>query len=116
MEFKLKINELRKVIKLSQADLAEKLGLVPATISSWGTGNSYPSLDKLIELSKIFNVSTDFLLGVSTIADNQEEKHHDTCDNYAKIIELLEERLKDKERLIHYLETSYNVSINKSTG
>ena len=49
---------------LTQAQLAQKLGLTKSVISAYETGLRMPSYDILIHIAKIFNVSTDYLLGV----------------------------------------------------
>ena len=47
----------------TQAQLAKKLGITKSVISAYETGLRMPSYDILIGISKIFNVSTDYLLG-----------------------------------------------------
>ena len=49
---------------MTQAQLAQKLGLTKSVISAYETGLRLPSYDVLIHISKIFNVSTDYLLGL----------------------------------------------------
>ena len=56
------ILNLRNEHHLSQADLAEKIGVSRQSISKWETGASIPDLDKLIILSDIFSVSIDILV------------------------------------------------------
>lgn len=56
------IEYLRKREKMSQEQLADKLEISRQTISEWERGITYPSVEKLIELTKIFNVSLDFLV------------------------------------------------------
>ncbi len=58
------IRELRKENNMSQSQLAEKLYLSQDTISLWELNKSLPDIPSLIKLSKIFNVTTDFLLGL----------------------------------------------------
>ena len=58
------IKELRKERNISQTELAGMLNLSQDTISLWELGKSYPDIISLIELSKIFKVTTDFLLGL----------------------------------------------------
>jgi Predicted transcriptional regulators len=57
-----KIFELRKSNGMSQEQLAEKVGVSRQSISKWESGDSTPELERLVELSKVFNVSTDYLL------------------------------------------------------
>lgn len=57
-----KIYKLRNASGLSQEQLAEKLQVSRQSISKWESGNTIPSMDKIVELSKIFGISTDYLL------------------------------------------------------
>lgn len=47
---------------MSQGDLAEKLDVSRQTISKWENGMCMPETEKLIQLSDIFTVSTDYIL------------------------------------------------------
>jgi len=58
------LKELRLELGLSQRKLGEILGVVNQTISFWEIGAREPDLDTLVEISKFFNVSTDYLLGI----------------------------------------------------
>ena len=53
---------LRKKNNWSQEDLAEKLGISRQSVSKWESGTSIPDIDKIIKISAIFDVSTDYLL------------------------------------------------------
>lgn len=57
-----KIAELRKEFKISQVELAEKIGVSQQTISKYEQGLREPDIATLLKLSNIFNVSIDFLL------------------------------------------------------
>lgn len=57
-----KIIELRKKNGLSQEELAEKMNVSRQSVSKWEGAQSIPDLDKILALSKIFGVSTDYLL------------------------------------------------------
>ncbi|MCM1330073.1 MAG: helix-turn-helix domain-containing protein [Ruminococcus sp.] len=57
-----KIIELRKKNGLSQEELAEKVNVSRQSVSKWEGAQSIPDLDKILALSKIFGVSTDYLL------------------------------------------------------
>lgn len=57
---------LRLRENMTQAQLAQKLGLTKSVISAYETGLRLPSYDVLIHISKIFKVSTDYLLGVES--------------------------------------------------
>lgn len=62
-----RINELRIALGWSQVQLAEKLNISKQTVSNWENENILPSIEMLIRLSKIFNVSTDYLLGLDSV-------------------------------------------------
>ena len=57
-----KIIELRKKNGWSQEDLAEKLDVSRQSISKWEGAQSVPDMNRIIRLSQVFGVSTDFLL------------------------------------------------------
>lgn len=57
-----RIRELRKAKKLSQQELAVKIGVDRSTIAKWETGTNSPRTDKLRQLSKILECSLDELL------------------------------------------------------
>ena len=60
-----RITELRMSFNWTQVQLAQKLGVTKQTVSNWENDNIQPSIDMLVKLSKIFNVSTDYLLGLT---------------------------------------------------
>lgn len=57
-----KIYELRQSEKLSQNKLASLLKISNKAISKWENGDAKPSLDQIIKLSSIFNISLDELI------------------------------------------------------
>ena len=59
-----RIRELRCACGWSQVELAKRLGLSKQTISNWENDNIQPSIEMLMRLSKVFGVSTDYLLGL----------------------------------------------------
>ena len=58
------IKELRKERGLTQSQLAEMLFVSQDTISLWECGKSLPDVKAVIELTKIFGVSADYILGL----------------------------------------------------
>lgn len=56
------LQKMRKEKGLSQEQLAEMLGVSRQAISKWESGNSYPEIEKLIQLSEIFNTTLDNLI------------------------------------------------------
>lgn len=57
-----KITDLRKKNGWSQEELANQLGVSRQAVSKWESASSIPDLDKIVKMSIIFGVSTDYLL------------------------------------------------------
>ena len=64
-----KIHDLRLLNKLNQEELASRLYVSRQAISKWEMGECAPSIDNLIELSHIFNISFEELLCLNEIID-----------------------------------------------
>lgn len=62
MIFADKLIELRKKSGWSQEELAEQMNVTRQSVSKWEGAQSVPDLEKIIQLSKLFGVSTDYLL------------------------------------------------------
>ena len=60
-----KIKEQREQRSWSQQVLATKLAVTRQTISKWELGKSYPDLESLVRLTQLFEVSADYLLGLT---------------------------------------------------
>lgn len=67
MEFSEKLITLRKGRDLTQEQLAEQLNVSRQSISKWESGQVIPEVEKIVELSKAFNVTLDYLLKPSEI-------------------------------------------------
>ncbi len=63
------IKYYRKKNNLSQEELAEKIGVSRQSVSFWETGQTQPTIDNIIALSKIFHITADELLGNTDTAD-----------------------------------------------
>ena len=71
----LKIKELRKKKDLTQEKLAEYLNVSFQAISKWETGIASPDLSMIVPLARLFEVSTDELLGlVDSLKDPRQEE------------------------------------------
>jgi len=57
-----RIQTLRKSKGMSQEQLADKIGVSRQAISKWESGQIAPEIDKVILMSDIFQVTTDYLL------------------------------------------------------
>ena len=79
-----RIRELRKEKELSQEELGKLLNVQKAAISKYERGTIEPSKSVLLKMSEIFDVPTDYLLGVTN--------NKDKTTNHAKI-DLSEEEI-----------------------
>lgn len=70
MTFGEKLLRLRREKGISQEQLAAALGVSRQAVSKWELGESLPDTEKILQLAKMFHVSTDYLL--------DEEKEYDT--------------------------------------
>lgn len=59
-----RIRELRKEQNMSQSKLAKLIGTSQDTVSLWELNKSLPDITSLIAMTKIFDVSSDYLLGL----------------------------------------------------
>lgn len=57
-----KIIRLRKTRGLSQEELADMLDVTRQSVSKWESGQSIPDIQKIVQLSQLFGVTTDYLL------------------------------------------------------
>ena len=57
-----KIYQLRRRFGWSQEELAEKLGVSRQSVSKWESGASQPDVERILQISALFQVSTDYLL------------------------------------------------------
>lgn len=76
MKFSEKLQKLRKENKLSQEQLADKLDVSRQAVSKWESGQTYPEMDKLLTMCKIFNCTLDELTNdeISELGTPQKNK------------------------------------------
>ena len=65
MDFGEKLKKLRLGQKLTQQQLADRIGVAKSVVSYYESGDRYPSYDVLIRIAEIFHTTTDYLLGVA---------------------------------------------------
>lgn len=87
----MRIAENRKRLGLSQEELADKLFVTRQALSKWENGTSIPSIDTVHELSKLFAVSFEELLGLFendelTVDENDLFRGHDRSYIISKIV------------------------------
>lgn len=83
-EFGERIRELRKQSDMTQAQLAEKLGISRQALSNWEKGNCEPDYLGILGLCKALNVDANRLLGVGEIHDQDKEFDLLTSTNQGK--------------------------------
>ena len=74
MFFATNLQKLRKRENMSQEALAEKLDVTRQSVSKWESGASYPEMDKLISICKIFNVDMDTLVNGDVDIDSLDKE------------------------------------------
>lgn len=97
--FAANVKNLRKEIGITQTELSEKIFVNKSMISAYEKGKRMPSLDVLIQLSAIFNVSIDYLLGIQRNDINDKETSLDISglnDKQRKIITDLIETFREQ--------------------
>ena len=76
---KLKIAEYCKTHNLTQVELAKRLGVSYQTISKWKNGKNYPDIEMLSDISDVFGVSMETLIGKgdhkSSLEQNESAKY-----------------------------------------
>lgn len=93
MEFSERLKELRKQAKLTQVELAGKLGIVQSSYADWERGKKKPTQENLVKIAQVLNVSIDYLVG------NSEEKS-DELDNIELLFRMNSKGLTEEEKEI----------------
>ena len=92
MEFHEKLQHLRKQKGLTQEELANALFVSRAAVSKWESGRSYPGIDSLKAISKLFSVTIDELLSGEQIlnlaAEEQAQTRHHFWDLVYGLLDL----------------------------
>ncbi len=105
MNFNVRLKQLRQKHKLTQGELADILGLKPTAVSNYESQRNEPSFDKLIALSKYFDVSCDYLLGISDayLPVGGEVLDKDIVEFFDLFQQLTPENVKEIKNYIKYL-------------
>lgn len=73
MSFEERLKSLMKEKRITQNKLAEKISVSEASVHHYCRGENSPRMEILIELAKFFDVTTDYLLGLSDINKYQKD-------------------------------------------
>lgn len=106
----LRISVLRKKAGLSQAELADKLGISPQAVSKWESGKNLPDIDTVSELAWLFNTTIDNIV-MSELFFDQKQDRIKLPTNVSVLAESSERR-KFLESLAPYCSNSelYNIA------
>ena len=94
--FATRLRELMETPDISQAKVAEHVGVTRQAISSYSLGTSVPDIDKLVRIAEFFDVSTEYLLGRTEV-----KKVDATKQAAAEYLDLSEEAI-DAIRLLRF--------------
>ena len=76
-----RIQSLRKSKGMSQEELADKVGVSRQSVSKWESEQAAPDLDKIVIMSDIFEVTTDYLLkGIEPVKTDDHKTMADVID------------------------------------
>ena len=103
-----KIILLRKKSGWSQEDLAEKLNVSRQSISKWEGAQSVPGMDKILQLSEIFGVSTDYLLKDSIELEEYVEQESKSEESSVRYVSM--------EEANSYLDLTQNIAHKMALG
>lgn len=101
-----RIKLLREEFKISQEELAEKLELSKGIISLYETESRKPSYEVLIKLSKIFNCSIDYIMGISDVRNSDNDFDFDklriglSTKDYTNISDTQLKQIEDFARFV----------------
>lgn len=62
--FSNRLKNLREKLGITQSELARRLSLTRSSVNSWEMGIAVPSTPFIVELARLFSVTTDYLLGL----------------------------------------------------
>lgn len=108
-----KIRELRERKNMTQTELSEILNMKTyTTVSKWEKNENFPKGKDLKKLAEIFNVTSDYLLGLS---DEEKEKYH--TERNPEILTIFKQLDKDRQsNVIDYATSQLNEQVStKST-
>ncbi len=113
MKFNIRLKQLRLDHKLTQSDLADILGLKPTAISNYESQRNEPSFEKLIMLSEYFEVSCDYLLGItdSYLPVGGEILDRDIVEVFDMYQQLDKEHVDELKKFTEYLLYKQNLSL-----
>lgn len=97
------LTELRKDKGMTQKQLAEMFNISGPTVSSYETGAHQPMIEVLVQYAKTFDVTTDYLLGLSRIPDKLSSFSAEFVDGktVGQLISDLDKLLPEQKRALN---------------
>lgn len=93
--FEDRLKELRKSKKLTQVQVSEMIDVQQGTYSRWGNGTLEPNLEAVVKLAKLFDTTTDYLLGKTIYSTLDVVPHPITRIDLKKLKEFNKTELDD---------------------
>ena len=90
MRFSEKLPKLRKDNNLSQEQLADKLGVSRQAVSKWEAGNSYPDMEKMLQMCKILNCHLEDIMDDGSIGTENKAQAKNKIDFNAYMKDFLD--------------------------
>ena len=87
-----RIKKLREKQGYTQTELAKMLGVTRSCVNAWEMGISVPSTQSLVQLAQIFDISTDYLLGLDVAFAIRTDG---LSDNDIQLVHSIVQRLKN---------------------
>ncbi|MBJ8024913.1 helix-turn-helix transcriptional regulator [Bacillus cereus] len=98
-----RLKDLRREKKLTQQDIADVLGIEKSNISRFESGKQSLSSENIIKTAKYFNVSVDYILGISDYKTINKKKEEQIPKDVVKLMKKINTLSPEKRQLIESL-------------
>ncbi|EEM44693.1 XRE family transcriptional regulator [Bacillus thuringiensis] len=98
-----RLKDLRREKKLTQQDIADVLGIEKSNISRFESGKQSLSSENIIKTAKYFDVSVDYILGISDYKTINKKKEEQIPKDVVKLIKKINTLSPEKRQLIESL-------------
>ena len=97
----LNLSKIRIESKLNQRELAQALGVTAGAVGLWETDKRLPDAHMIVKIAQYFNVSTDYLLGLSDSPNMREIIHGEQLSSEEKeIVDMYRNLNADGKRIL----------------
>lgn len=108
-----RINTALAAVNLKQKDLAKELDVTDNTVSYWCNGSRIPNTEQIIQIARVLNVSSDYLLGLSDVATKNEDVQYIceftglSADSVNNLLDINYEKKNYKDSIFEADKTTY---------